>query len=98
MQFAINYDVITCGSCAFQFALPKSFVELREDDHKSFYCPSCESRRHWPAESDEERLERQLKNVQECCTRYEEESESLRRSNVALKGHNTRKKKQLQAV
>jgi len=40
-------------------------------------------------------LKRQLNDVQECCTRYEEKSEALHRSNIAFKGHLTRKKNQL---
>ena len=98
MEFTIEYTVIDCTHCDFQFALPNAFITRRRCDHRGFVCPSCVGRMAYNSLNDKERLKRQLSDVQECCTRYEEESESLYRSNVALKGHITWKKKQLQAV
>jgi predicted RNA-binding Zn-ribbon protein involved in translation (DUF1610 family) len=92
MELTTTYNVTSCASCDFQFALPVAFIKRRKNDHKSFYCPSCGELTYWPQLSDKERLEHQLSSVQECCTQYEEESESLHRSNIALKGHLTRKK------
>ena len=92
----LNMRVSTC-SCGISWAAPEKWFKTKERTHETFYCPNGCSR-HFPEENKEERLKRQLNSVQECCTRYEQESESLYRSNIALKGHLTRKKKQLQVV
>ena len=92
----LNMRVYTCD-CGITWAAPDGWFRQREKDHATFHCPNgCD--RHFPSENKEERLKRQLSTVQECCSQYEQESESLYRSNVALKGHLTRKKNQLRAV
>lgn len=98
MRFAIDFSVESCIGCGFQFALPKSFICARKQDHKIFYCPACKCSHYWPQLSDKERLQKQLNNVQECCTFYEDRTGELQRSAVALKGHLTRKKKELASV
>lgn len=95
MNLAIEYAVEDCIHCGFQFALPDTFICRRKQDHKSFYCPSCRGSMHWPQLSDEERLRRQLENVQSCCVEYEQKAANLEKSRRALKGHVTRLKKKV---
>ncbi len=86
----INMRVITC-SCGITWAAPEAWFKDKQECHNTFYCPNgC--RRHFPQENKEERLKRQLKDVQNCCVDYEQQSVSLTRSNIALRGHLTRKK------
>jgi hypothetical protein len=77
------------------YAIPETWALRKEDDHKMFYCPKCRVGRYYPQLSDKEKLKKQLANVTECCVNYERKSVELERSNIALKGHITRKKKQL---
>jgi hypothetical protein len=98
MKFSINYTVIDCNYCSFQFAVPNSFIDRRRNNHKGFYCPSCRGSMVYNELNDKERLTRQLSDVQECCTRFEEKSESLYRKNIALRGHLTRKTNQLKVA
>lgn len=32
--------VMSCAVCTMQFALPKVLCELRQEDHKPFFCPA----------------------------------------------------------
>ena len=57
-----EFEVMTC-SCGATYALPKSFVQERRDDHKTFFCPNGDSR-HFPQMSDEEKLQKQLEHCQ----------------------------------
>lgn len=50
---------------------------------------------HYPSETTEEKLERQLKQEQACCISAREKANALERSNRALKGHVTRLKKKV---
>ena len=92
----LNMRVSTC-SCGITWAAPEDWIAEKRKTHETFYCPNgCN--RYFPEENKEEKLKRQLNDVQDCCVRYERKSEELGRSNIALKGHLTRKKKQLQIV
>lgn len=86
----INMRTTTC-SCGITWAAPTRWFKDREDDHKTFYCPNGCSR-HFPQESEEERLSRQLKEKKACCLRAELAVGFMERSTVAYKGHITRLK------
>ena len=88
MNLTIGFKVVDCFYCDFQFALPNSFILRRQEDHASFFCPTCGKPMYWPGLSEAERLKLQLENAQN-------EVGAMYRSNIALKGHLTRKKKQL---
>ena len=61
IMLSSEFEVITCRECGVTYALPKSFVSAREDDHKGFYCPNGDLR-YYPQMSDEEKLQKQLEH------------------------------------
>ena len=73
------------------WATTKVFESERRNDHKTFYCPNgCP--RHYPQESDKERLKRQLKQEKSCCAMAKQEADYFFRSSNAYKGHFNRVK------
>ena len=93
-----EFEVMTC-SCGATYALPKSFVQERQDDHKTFYCPNgC--RGHFPQMSDEEKLQKQLEHCQADRDFWHDgrnaavkKQMALKRSRSSLKGVITKMKK-----
>lgn len=56
-----NTDVTAIDlGCGHRVYLADDFIVQRRNDHKTFYCNVCGGRRHYPDESDTERLRRQL--------------------------------------
>jgi DNA-binding XRE family transcriptional regulator len=55
-QKSINFKVIECGGCGQMFAMTTVFFELRQEDHKSWYCPNgcC---RHYTGKSKAAKLQ-----------------------------------------
>ena len=90
MQLQTTWSVHRCISCKALYAMPKSVENTYRESHEEFYCPYCRQSHYYPQENSEERLKRQLKDVQACCTEYEEKAENLEKSRRALKGHVTR--------
>ena len=50
-------------SCGVVYAISEAFEKARRRDHKTFYCPNGCSR-HFPQQTDEEVLRRQLEQAQ----------------------------------
>lgn len=92
MELITEWSQHRCIKCKALYAMPKMVENEYRDTHETFYCPYCKQAHHYPQETDEERLKRQLKNVQYCCDQYEQKSERLELSRRALKGHVTRLK------
>lgn len=91
-----TYEVVACCNCGIHFAMPKDFINRRRQDHETFYCPKGHGN-YYPQKNETEILKKQLKDVQDCCIRREETVQRLERSNIALRGHLTRKKKAINA-
>lgn len=51
----VSMEVHDCIRCGFTYALPKAFIERRQDDHKSFYCPACKGSAYYPQKNDLEK-------------------------------------------
>lgn len=93
MQYLANIGMrVTVCECGLTWAAPEKWFKERERDHKTFRCPNgC--RRHFPQESDKERLQRLLDNERRCCINAREEANYFERQSRAYKGHVTRLKK-----
>ena len=98
IMLSSEFEVLTC-SCGATYALPKSFLSERRDDHETFYCPNGH-RRHYPQMSDEEKLQQQLEHCQADRDFWEdghnaavEKQMALKRSRGSLRGVITRMKK-----
>jgi len=98
IMLSSEFEVMTC-TCGITYALPKSFVQKKRDDHSTFYCPNGH-RRHFPQMSDEEKLQEQLKHCQADRDFWMDGHDTavkrqaaLKRSRGALRGVITRMKK-----
>lgn len=96
-----NLVHIECGNCGVTFGMTRAFIDARKQDHRTWYCPNGHER-HYPSESREGRLERELAAAQNAAEREarwrrtaENRAEHERRSAVAYKGHLTRTKRRL---
>jgi hypothetical protein len=78
--FTVNetYEVqaieLGCGHTLF---VTTNFITERKRDHQTFYCTHCASPRHWPGESDIEKLRSQLSAAQQ-------REETLRQQRINL--------------
>lgn len=61
MQLLVNKTFVecTCANCGCLYAMTEHYREQRRRDHVHFYCPNGHSN-YIPAETEEERLQREL--------------------------------------
>jgi len=83
--FALN----RCSDCGLSYATPEAWQNQRRRDHKTFYCPNGHGQ-HYPAESDVEKLQRQLRAAQARATHAEDQRRAAERSLTAQKAATTR--------
>lgn len=98
MNFDIEFIQLQCGECSIPFAISRAHFDRLHQTHKSFWCPNGHER-HYPGESDEEKLKRQLAQEKRsknealhCCTELTKENEKLEYSNRGYKGKFTQMK------
>ena len=86
-----TYTVISCGTigCGVRFALDDAFMDERQKDHGTWYCPNGHSR-YYPAESDIDKYRRLYKSADERATRLLAERDQAEASRRAWKGQTTR--------
>ena len=99
IMLSSEFEVHACNYCGVAYALTVDFVEHRQDDHKTFYCPNGH-RLHFPQMSDEEKLQQQLEHCQADRDFWEdghnaavEKQMALKRSRGSLRGVITRMKR-----
>jgi hypothetical protein len=57
---SLNLITIVCGGCGIPFAIPENYLEKLKETHANWHCPNgCV--RHFTAESEAEKLQRQLR-------------------------------------
>ncbi len=83
------------------WAMSHEFIQARRNDHGVWYCPNGHNW-HFPGESDEERLKRQLaaangdkKYYRELAERRQNRLEIEKRSKAAVKGQLTKTKRRV---
>ena len=59
----ITLTHVECSECGINYGLSGHYERKRTEDHKTFYCPNGHNQ-HFPAESEAEKLRRQLKDQQ----------------------------------
>ena len=77
VNLTIEFTTFTC-TCGMQYALSAAYVAKRRDDHESWYCPGCGDGRHFPQESETEKLRKRLARQTHCCEQQTARAESLR--------------------
>ena len=92
MNFSIEFRRMQCP-CGFVYFVPKDWALLREQNHKSWYCPSCKEARYYPAETEKERLECLLQQERNCCITAREEANYFEKRAQGYKGYATKLKK-----
>lgn len=98
-------EYITCchTGCGIQFGIEADYVKRLRQTHAWFYCPNGHHQ-HFPGETEAERLQRQLKQTEECLTYARQDVDRLKgrtkmqdRQIAARKGIITRMKRRLVA-
>ena len=89
-----TYSFMECGGCGVSYALSDDFIEARQNDHKTWYCPNGCSR-YYPAKSEKEKLQAEVNRLRATNSHLYDQNDSLRRSRNATKGHLTRTKKRI---
>lgn len=90
-----------CYKCGMLFGITQRFEKDRRKDHEGFYCPR--GHKQWySAQSDEERLKKELIKAQEEANRkgtalqaVRAERDFMERSRSSIKGHLTRTKNRI---
>lgn len=91
----LSMTVYQCGSCGVEHGLTKAFTDARRSDHKTFYCPWCQTSLVFNGESDEERFRRERDEAQRRLQATRDLLTHEERSHAATKGHLTRTKKRI---
>lgn len=101
IEFSVTLESLECANCGMTYALPAMFISERRKDHRSFYCPAGHSQ-HFPQESPEEKLTRELKRYQRRVetltaevTFERDQKEATERSLRATKGQLTKTKQRI---
>lgn len=95
-------DVVTtlvteeCCTCGITFAMTLDFKNHRREDHANFYCPAGHAQ-HYTAESETQKLTRQLRSANSRLTHTRDQLEATERSLSAQKGVTTKLRKRIAA-
>lgn len=92
----IEFVLITPGCCGVPWMMPKHIMVQRKEDHKTFWCPNCQSSRWYPpGSSDKEKLEAKLRHERFLRVEAENEAESAKHRERAQKAAKTRLKNRI---
>ena len=94
VQYNVNFSVITCCSCRFDFAVRIDALERWKEKGFTFVCPSCRNTQ-WFGESESDRLRRKLERAEKSLESANEQKLFLERQIAAEKGAKTKLKKRL---
>lgn len=89
-QYNIVFELITPGCCHVSFMMEKSLHDQRLKDHRTWYCPSCGSNRHFTGDSEETKLKKQLETERNTNKFLRKQNETERNRTRAQKGAKTR--------
>ena len=81
--------------CGHRVYLADEFMDMRQRDHKSFYCSVCGGRRHWPQKSDIEKLRGRLASTQDMLDTMREDRNFKERQRRGEKAAKTRIKNRI---
>lgn len=83
IELTNTYTMVVCADdrCDMTIVLDRGFVRKRKDDHRTFYCPNGHSN-YWPQESDEEKLQKKVKNLEDR-TRWQADQMQAARNDAA---------------
>lgn len=91
-----TFESIECCNCGIVFAVSKERDDRWRQKHERFYCPSGHPQ-SYRAESEEEKLRAKLASARERADHYQDQRDRLERSNIAIRGHQTRLRKRIRA-
>ena len=74
-QGAENLVVLACGACGAPLALTEAMQKELRRTHATFWCPNGHTR-HYPAETEEERLRSALAEAQQLTNRWKATAEN----------------------
>jgi hypothetical protein len=92
-----TFEVHHCGVCGVEWAMPAWYLEARQKDHASWFCPNKHS--FWfSGPSDEELLKRDLAQVRDSLATERAARDQAEASLRATKGVVTKQRKTLRRV
>lgn len=94
LSITATHEILTCGECGIEFAVPSRWVTQRRNNHKTWYCPNGH-RRHYPSENKEEQLRSLLQKQKAVTIHLRDQLDSATKSRNAYKGHLNRTKKRI---
>lgn len=97
LNFEVQFVVEECINCGIPFAMSEHLQRELKRNHKNFYCP-CGHAQHYVGMTEEQRLRNQLTNQTMSTEYHRHRANRLEGTNRAIRGHLTRKKKELHRV
>lgn len=94
-KYNIIFELITPGCCHVSFMMEGSLYKARSKDHRTWYCPSCGSKRHFTGGSEEVKLKKQLKNERNTIKFLRKQNEKERNRTRAQKAAKTKLKNRI---
>lgn len=92
MEFTHVVELVAVeSSCGHVIYMTADFKKQRQRDHNTFFCTTCGSRRHWPGESDIEKLRRERDAALQ-------REETIRQQRLELERHQITLRRQLSAA
>ena len=85
-----------CSNCGITFAVPEGWYQVKRKDHTLFWCPNGHEQ-YYPAQSEEERLNKQVQELTTRCESAHAAREQLQRRLRAQRGQATRLRKRIAA-
>lgn len=103
IEAIVTIESVTCGKCGIVFGLEQGFLQSRQRDHKTWWCPNGHGRAYLQ-ETAEEKAKAEAKRARENAEWYrqawEESRAEAKRTENSLrttKGHLTRVKNRIEA-
>ncbi len=90
----ITLELMVCSDCGVVYGLSERYQQARSEDHKSWYCPNGHSQ-HYPQETREERLKRQLDATSRQLSRTQSRLETAKRQKAAARGQLTKTRRRI---
>ena len=86
---------LDCVYCGFVFEVPKAFIERRQEDHASFYCPACRKGMYYEEETECEKAQERADRLERELEAARKKSRYLEHCRRATKGAVTKLRKKL---
>ena len=98
LRLCVNYNNIDCCKCGMTFAVPTSWENQRRETHEGFFCPNGHPLFFNVSSALERKVQEKDAEIEKLKSRLNWKEQSLlsaNRSNIALRGIQTKLKKRI---